>query len=67
MENISWTDRVRIEEVIHRVKEKRNIQFLPTANSRKSDWAGHILRRSCIMKHDIEGKVRRDWKARKNT
>jgi hypothetical protein len=25
MENISWTDRVRNEEVLHRVKEERNI------------------------------------------
>jgi len=26
MENISWTDRVRSEEVLQRVKEKRNIR-----------------------------------------
>jgi hypothetical protein len=25
MEKISWTDRVRNEEVVHRVKEERNI------------------------------------------
>ena len=25
MEKISWTDRVRNEEVLHRVKEERNI------------------------------------------
>ena len=25
MENISWTDRVRNEEVLHRIKEERNI------------------------------------------
>jgi hypothetical protein len=25
MEKISWTDRVRNEEVLHRVKEERNV------------------------------------------
>jgi hypothetical protein len=27
MEKISWTDRVRNEEVLHRVKEERNISI----------------------------------------
>jgi hypothetical protein len=56
---------VRSEEVIHRVKEERNI--IRTVNSRKANWIGHILRRNCLMKHVIEGKIGRDWKARKNT
>jgi hypothetical protein len=34
-EKISWTDRVRNEEVLHRVKEGRNI--LHTVNGRKAN------------------------------
>jgi hypothetical protein len=41
MEKISWTDRVRNEEVLHRVKEERNI--LHTINRRKANWIGHIF------------------------
>jgi hypothetical protein len=53
MEKISWTDRVRNEEVLHRVKE-RNI--LHTIKRRKANWIGHILRRNCLLKHVIEEK-----------
>jgi hypothetical protein len=56
MEKISWTDRVR-NEVLHRVKEDRNI--LHTIKRRKADWIGHILRRNCLLKHVIEGKLER--------
>jgi hypothetical protein len=52
---ISWTDRVRFEEVLHRVKEERNI--VHTIKSRKANWIGHILRRNCLLKHVIEGKL----------
>jgi hypothetical protein len=48
MEKISWTDRVRNEEVLHRVKEERNI--LLTIKRRKANWIGHILRRNCLLK-----------------
>jgi hypothetical protein len=54
-EKIIWTDRVRNEEVLHRVKEERNI--LHTIKSRKANWIGHILRRNCLLKHVIEGKL----------
>ena len=54
MEKISWTDRVRNEEVLHRVKEERNI--LHTIKRRKANWIGHILRRNCLLKHNGEGK-----------
>jgi hypothetical protein len=53
MEKNSWTDRVRNEEVLHRVKEERNI--VHTINRRKANWIGHILRRNCLLKHVIEG------------
>jgi hypothetical protein len=55
MEKISCTDRVSNEEVLHRVKEERNI--LHTIKRRKTNWIGHILRRNCLLKHVIEGKL----------
>jgi hypothetical protein len=55
MEKISWTDRVRNEEVLHRVKEERNI--LHTIKRRKANWIGHILSTNCLLKHVIEGKL----------
>jgi hypothetical protein len=57
MENMSCTDRVRNEEVLHRVKEERNV--LQTIKRRKANWIGHILRRNCFLKHVIEGKIER--------
>jgi hypothetical protein len=55
MEKIRWTDRVRNEEVLHKVKEERNI--LHTVKRRKSNWIGHILCRNCLLKHVIEGRI----------
>jgi hypothetical protein len=55
IDKISWTDRVKNEEVLHRVKEERNI--LHTIKRRKANWIGHILRRNCLLKHVIEGKL----------
>jgi hypothetical protein len=55
MEKISWTVRLRNEEVLHRVKEERNI--LNTIKRRKASWIGHILRRNCFLKHVIKGKL----------
>jgi hypothetical protein len=55
MEKISWTDRVRNEEVLHRVKDDRNI--VHTIKRRKANWIGHILRRNCLLKHVFEGKL----------
>jgi hypothetical protein len=52
MEKISWTDRVRNEEVLHIVKEERNI--LHTIKRRKANLIGHILCRNCLLKHVIE-------------
>jgi len=47
MEKISWTDHVRNEEVLLRVKEQRNI--LHEIRKRKVNWIGHILRRNCLL------------------
>ena len=41
MEKISWTDRVKNEKVLHRVKEERNI--IHTLKRRKTNFIGHIL------------------------
>jgi hypothetical protein len=49
LEKISWTNRVRNEEVLHRIKEERNI--LQTIKRRKANWIGHILRRNCLLNH----------------
>ena len=40
MEKISWTDLVRNEDVLIRVKEQRNI--LHEITKRKANWMGHI-------------------------
>jgi hypothetical protein len=56
MEKISWTDHVRNEEVLLRAKEQRNI--LHEIRKRKANWIGHILRRNCLLKWVIEGKIK---------
>jgi hypothetical protein len=52
----SWTDHVRNEEVLLRVKELRNI--LHEIRKRKANWIGHILRRNCLLQHVVEGKIK---------
>jgi hypothetical protein len=37
------------------VKEERNI--VHTIKRRKANWIGHILRRNCLLKHIIEGRI----------
>jgi len=56
MEKISWTDHVRNEDVLLRVKEQRNI--LHEIRKRKENWIGHILRRNCLLQRVIEGKIK---------
>ena len=56
MEKISWTDHVRNEDVLLRVNEQRNI--LHEIRKRKANWIGHILRRNCLLKQVIEGKIK---------
>jgi len=55
MEKMSWTDHVRNEEVLLRVKEQRNI--LHEIRKRKVNWIGHILRRNCLLQRVIDGKI----------
>ena len=55
MEKISCTDHVRNEEVLLRVNEQRNI--IHEIRKRKANCIGHILRRNCLLKRVIEGKI----------
>jgi len=55
-EKISWTDHVRNEEVLLRVKEQRNI--LHEISKLRANWIGHILRRNCLLQRVIEGKIK---------
>ena len=41
MEKISWSDRVKNEEVLQRFKEERN--SLHAINRRKANWICHII------------------------
>jgi hypothetical protein len=73
MEKISWTDHVRNEDVLLRVKEHRNIvniyliyivkniyiiYIAKKISKRKANWIGHTLRRNCLLQGDIEGKIK---------
>ena len=47
---------MRNEDVLLRVNEQRKI--LHEIRKRKANWIGHILRRNCLLKQDIEGKIK---------
>jgi hypothetical protein len=53
---ISWTDRVRNEVVLLRVKEQRNI--LHEESKRNANWIGHILRINCLLQQVIKVKMK---------
>jgi len=56
LEKIIWTDRVRNEEVVLRLKEQMNI--LHEISKGKANWIGHILRKKCPLQQVIEGKIK---------
>jgi hypothetical protein len=56
---------VRNEEVLHRVKEERNI--IHTMKRKKANWTGHILSRNCLIKYLNERKERRQHRQDGNT
>ena len=56
MEKISWTEHVRNEGVLLRVKEQRNI--LHEISKSKANWIGHILHSNCLLQPVIEGKIK---------
>jgi hypothetical protein len=47
---------MRNKEVLHRVKEDRNM--LHTITRRKGNWIGHSLHKNCLLKHISEGKIK---------
>jgi hypothetical protein len=58
MEKTSWTDHVKNEEVLLRVKEQRNI--LHEISKRKGNWIGHILRHFAYKLSSTTGYWRKD-------
>ena len=54
MERISWTDRVRDEVLLQRVKEERNI--VRTIKRRNANWVLPLCT-SCLPNQVIEGKI----------
>jgi len=56
MQKIIWTDRVKNEEVLHRVKEERN--SLHTIKRKNDNWIGYMLRRNCLLKPVTAGKIK---------
>jgi hypothetical protein len=56
MGKLTWSNRVRSEEVLCRVKEEMNI--LHKIKRRKANWIRHMLRRNRFLKkHVVEGKI----------
>jgi hypothetical protein len=49
MEKFIWTNHVKNQEALRRLKEDRNI--LLTIKRRKANRVGHILRRDYLLKH----------------
>ena len=47
---------MRIEVVLLRIKEQRNI--LHTISKRKAKWIGHILETKCLLQRVIERKIK---------
>ena len=45
-----------VVQVLLRVNEQRNI--LHEIRKWKANWIGHILRRNCLLKQVIEGKIK---------
>jgi len=58
------------EEVLHRIKEERNIlhtTFTYIITHIKANWVGHISSRNSLLKHACRSNGRREEKARKDS
>jgi hypothetical protein len=53
-----YLDRLCKNEVLHRVKDERNI--LHTIKRKKDNWIGYRLRRNCLLKLVTEGKMKEE-------
>jgi hypothetical protein len=56
MEQRVWADRVK-NEVLQGVKEERDLPRTCTVKRGKANWIGHILQRSRLLEHPIEGRI----------
>jgi hypothetical protein len=56
--HVGWTDRVRNEEILLRVKEQNNIVHVHEISKRKANWIRHILRRNGFLRQIIEEKIK---------
>jgi hypothetical protein len=45
------------EEILHRVKEKRNILHTTAIKRRKANWICHMLQRKYFRKQVTEGRI----------
>jgi hypothetical protein len=54
MAKTSWPYILKVEELLHGIKEERDIVSIVIRKNTK--WICHILRRNCLLKHVIEGK-----------
>jgi hypothetical protein len=54
---------VKNEKLLCGIKKGRNIPR--TMKRRNANWIGHIVRRNCLLKHVIEGKM--EWRRRRGT
>jgi len=57
MEKTGCTDHEKNKEILHRVKEEKNI--LHTIKWETGDWIGQILSRNFLLKCVVEGKIER--------
>ena len=48
-------------------RKRRENKIVRKLKSRKDSWIGHILRRNCLLKHVVKGKIERniEWKRRR--
>jgi hypothetical protein len=56
MEKISWTDRVRNEEVLR--SQGGEEYHTHTVRRRNVNWVGHIERMNCLLKYFTEEKMK---------
>jgi hypothetical protein len=55
MEKIRRKDRVKNEVILLGGKEERKI--LHKIKRKKANWIVHVVRRNCLLTHDMQGKT----------
>jgi hypothetical protein len=46
-----------VQEMKYYTGSRRRLTSYRQLKRKKADWIGHILRRNCLLKHVIEGKM----------